>query len=121
MSTTLFVVDENGKSVCKDLLTIEVDANPGDANFEEAVKKAIESFLDDDGGRNGDEECTASDMEFSYTNEWTNEDGVYKVDAVYDKASDAGVRFDDPTLAIAWPLPIDACVLSEKDLELPFL
>lgn len=45
----------------------------------------------------------------------------YKVDAVYDKASEAGVRFDDPTLSIAWPLPIDACVLSEKDLELPFL
>jgi len=42
---------------------------------------------------------------------------VYKVDAPYDAASDAGIRWNDPDLAVPWP----ACdpVLSPKDREQP--
>lgn len=45
---------------------------------------------------------------------------VYKCSAEYDKASEAGVRWDDPELGIDWPLPdgVEALV-SEKDGELP--
>ncbi|ORE90769.1 dTDP-4-dehydrorhamnose 3,5-epimerase [Stappia sp. 22II-S9-Z10] len=43
----------------------------------------------------------------------------YKVDGFYDKASERGIRYDDPDLAIDWGFsgPI---ALSEKDKILPF-
>ena len=44
---------------------------------------------------------------------------IYKVDAYYAPDLDSGVRWDDPDLAIAWPLPPDELVLSEKDRSLP--
>ena len=40
----------------------------------------------------------------------------------YDPESDGGVRWDDPTLAVKWPLDqIGQPVLSEKDAHLPLL
>ena len=44
---------------------------------------------------------------------------VYKCTAEYDKASDGGVRWDDPELAIEWP--IRDVIVSEKDAALPRL
>jgi dTDP-4-dehydrorhamnose 3,5-epimerase len=45
---------------------------------------------------------------------------AYKVDNFYAPSSDAGLRWDDPDLAIPWPVqPADA-VISEKDAGLPF-
>ena len=46
---------------------------------------------------------------------------AYKCDNVYHKASEGGTRFDDPSLNIDWKLPADKVLLSEKDLDLPFL
>jgi dTDP-4-dehydrorhamnose 3,5-epimerase len=46
---------------------------------------------------------------------------AYKVDAFYDPASDGGIAWDDPDLAIAWPLPGAAPELSDKDARLPRL
>lgn len=39
----------------------------------------------------------------------------YKVDAPYSPAHDGAVCWDDPELAIAWPICIDEAILSEKD------
>jgi dTDP-4-dehydrorhamnose 3,5-epimerase len=41
----------------------------------------------------------------------------YKVTDIWHPASETGVRWDDPTLAIPWP--VEAPILSPKDLELP--
>lgn len=46
---------------------------------------------------------------------------AYKVDTPYSAASDAGIVWDDPALAVAWPLAGIAPVLSEKDQALPIL
>lgn len=40
---------------------------------------------------------------------------LYKCDNLYCKEAEAGVRFDDPSLAIDWLLPSHEIVLSEKD------
>ena len=40
---------------------------------------------------------------------------LYKVDAYYDRAADAGIAWDDPAFGIAWPVTREAAVLSEKD------
>ena len=43
---------------------------------------------------------------------------AYKVDDFYAPASDSGLIWNDPTLAIAWPVGADEVVLSDKDLKL---
>ena len=45
----------------------------------------------------------------------------YKCDNFYNKASEQGLRYDDPTLGIDWRLPANAFIVSEKDLVLPTL
>jgi dTDP-4-dehydrorhamnose 3,5-epimerase len=45
---------------------------------------------------------------------------AYKVDDYYSPSCEGGIRWDDPGLAISWPIrPADA-VISEKDSVLPF-
>lgn len=46
---------------------------------------------------------------------------VYKVTSYYAPESDAGIVWDDPELAIRWPVAQAAAVLSEKDQRLPRL
>ena len=45
----------------------------------------------------------------------------YKCDNFYNKSSEQGLRFDDPSLGIDWKLPPNEFVVSEKDLALPTL
>jgi dTDP-4-dehydrorhamnose 3,5-epimerase len=44
---------------------------------------------------------------------------LYQHSSAYDAALDAGVRHDDPLLAIDWPLPVSG--LSPRDRALPWL
>ena len=45
---------------------------------------------------------------------------TYKVDNVYAPAAEAGIRWNDPTLNIQWPIDINQVLTSEKDLKQPF-
>ena len=45
----------------------------------------------------------------------------YKVSAYYSPAQDRGLRWNDPDLAIDWPVSEAAVILSDKDARLPFL
>lgn len=44
---------------------------------------------------------------------------LYKCDQFYNKASEGGIRFDDPKLNIDWGMDLAAAIVSEKDLVLP--
>ena len=44
---------------------------------------------------------------------------LYKCDQFYDKASEGGIRFDDPTLAIDWGMDLKEAIVSDKDGVLP--
>jgi dTDP-4-dehydrorhamnose 3,5-epimerase len=46
---------------------------------------------------------------------------IYKVTADYNPAAERGVRWDDPDLAVPWPIAAGAALLSEKDKGLPHL
>lgn len=45
----------------------------------------------------------------------------YMTTAYYDPASERGIAFDDPDIAIQWPIPISAMTISSKDRALPRL
>ncbi len=44
---------------------------------------------------------------------------AYKVSAPYAPAHDFGIRWNDPDLAIAWPVEAEAAMVSDKDAKLP--
>ena len=44
---------------------------------------------------------------------------TYKVDNAYAPQAEAGVRWDDPELAISWPIDPSQVVTSDKDLAQP--
>ena len=46
---------------------------------------------------------------------------TYKVDNVYAPQAEAGIRWDDPQLAIEWPVGPGEVLTSEKDLVQPLL
>ena len=48
-------------------------------------------------------------------------DVLYKQDAYYAGPTDRGFKYDDPDVAIAWPLPADELIPSQRDLEAPLL
>lgn len=46
---------------------------------------------------------------------------IYKVTAPYDKPAERGVIWNDPDIAIAWPIASHEVILSDKDKVLPRL
>ena len=44
---------------------------------------------------------------------------AYKCDSFYDKESEGGIIYNDPTIAIKWKLSKESFLLSEKDQVLP--
>ncbi len=48
-------------------------------------------------------------------------DVLYKVDGGYDRACERGVVWNDPGLALPWPLADDEAIVSDKDRVLPRL
>lgn len=50
-----------------------------------------------------------------------NSEVQYKVSAPYRADLDRAIRYDDPAIAIEWPLPADAIKLSAKDAAAPLL
>lgn len=44
---------------------------------------------------------------------------LYKCDQYYNKESEGGIRYDDPTLNIDWGMDLASAIVSEKDVLLP--
>ena len=46
---------------------------------------------------------------------------IYKCDQFYNKESEGGIKFDDPSLNIDWGVDFKDAIVSEKDQILPFI
>ena len=46
---------------------------------------------------------------------------AYKVDYIYNKDSDSGIKYDDSSINIDWKLDKNQIILSDKDKNLPYL
>ncbi|MEO8412647.1 MAG: dTDP-4-dehydrorhamnose 3,5-epimerase [Ginsengibacter sp.] len=46
---------------------------------------------------------------------------TYKCDGFYQKESEGGIAWNDPTLHINWQIPADSVVVSDKDTQYPAL
>ncbi|TPG40104.1 dTDP-4-dehydrorhamnose 3,5-epimerase [Flavobacterium pectinovorum] len=46
---------------------------------------------------------------------------MYKCDQFYNKESEGGIKFDDPSLSIDWGISLEEAIVSEKDQILPFI
>ena len=46
---------------------------------------------------------------------------MYKCDQFYNKDSEGGIKFDDPSLNIDWGMDLKEAIVSEKDQMLPFI
>lgn len=46
---------------------------------------------------------------------------MYKCDEFYNKASEGGIKYDDPSLNIDWGMDLKDVIVSEKDQILPFI
>jgi dTDP-4-dehydrorhamnose 3,5-epimerase len=44
---------------------------------------------------------------------------AYKCDNLYCREAEGGIHFADPDLAIAWPVPPESAIVSDKDRALP--
>jgi dTDP-4-dehydrorhamnose 3,5-epimerase len=48
-------------------------------------------------------------------------DVFYKQDAYYAGATERGIKYDDPDIGIAWPLPVENLQPSQRDADAPLL
>jgi dTDP-4-dehydrorhamnose 3,5-epimerase len=48
-------------------------------------------------------------------------DVMYKQDGYYADRTEQGIKFDDPDIAIEWPIPAAELKTSERDLNAPLL
>ena len=48
-----------------------------------------------------------------------NAEVLYKCDSFYDRASEGGILYNDPSINIDWQIPAGKEIVSEKDIKLP--
>jgi dTDP-4-dehydrorhamnose 3,5-epimerase len=96
------------------LLDVAVDLRRGSPTFGQHV--AIELRA-----RDGRQLMIPAGFAHGYCTLAPDTEILYKVDAYYSPDHERGIRWDDPGLAIPWPVPPDRAVLSGKDRGLPLL
>ncbi|MFN3263137.1 MAG: dTDP-4-dehydrorhamnose 3,5-epimerase [Pikeienuella sp.] len=96
------------------VLDVAVDVRPGSATYGKWVAVELTSCI-------GEQLLVPKGFLHGFLTLEPNTEVLYKVDAPYNREADGSVRFDDPDLAIDWTVAHENMVLSEKDMNAPFL
>jgi dTDP-4-dehydrorhamnose 3,5-epimerase len=91
---------------------VAVDARPGSPSFG-AYAAAILS------AENGSQLWIPPGFLHGFCTLEPDTEVIYKVTGLYDRASERGVIWNDPGLALPWPVDASEVVLSDKDRALP--
>ena len=95
------------------IFDVAVDVRPGSATYGQWVGATLTA-------EGGEQIWVPRGFAHAYMTLTDDAEIFYKVDNDYAPQSEGGVMWNDPDLAIAWPLDVDP-VLSEKDKILPRL
>lgn len=96
------------------IIDIAVDIRAGSPTYAKWVAVTLS-------GENGDQLFVPVGFAHAFVTLEPDTEVLYKVTEFYSPESDAGIRWDDSTIAFPWKLPLGAPHLSAKDATLPFL
>lgn len=93
---------------------VAVDIRKSSTNFGKWVAAELTA-------ENGDQLFVPVGFAHGFITLTDNTEVVYKCSDYYAPESDGGIAWDDPDIAVEWPIPADGPVLSEKDQQNPLL
>lgn len=94
------------------ILDVAVDARRGSPTYGKWVAEELSA-------ENGAQILVPRGFLHGYVTLTENALVLYKVDNIYDAASERGVLWNDPTIGVDWGVPLGDLVLSDKDRGLP--
>jgi dTDP-4-dehydrorhamnose 3,5-epimerase len=96
------------------ILDVAVDLRKGSPTFGHHVTQELS-------GENGRQMWVPVGFAHGFCTLEPDTEVIYKVTGYYDAAADRGLAFDDPDLAIPWPVAPESATVSEKDRRHPRL
>jgi dTDP-4-dehydrorhamnose 3,5-epimerase len=94
------------------IFDVAVDLRPGSATFGQWVGQEIDCH-------GGEQLWIPPGFAHGYCTLEPQTEVIYKVDNYYNPSAEDGIRWDDPDLGLAWPVPGVGPVVSSKDRALP--
>jgi dTDP-4-dehydrorhamnose 3,5-epimerase len=109
-----FAQDKLVRVIRGSIFDVAVDIRPGSSTFGQWTSAEISA-------ERWNQFFVPADFAHGFVTLEPNTEVIYKVSRPYSRAHERSIRFDDPSIAIKWPVDASELLLSEKDRQAPFL